>query len=381
MPAESDLEKARLLFKQGNRPEAREVLIKAVRTDPRNPDLWFGLSFCVDDPEQKKDCLEKVLRLSPNHPKARGLLEQFLIGEENLQVTPQDLTGGIKPVMPAVTKESGVTDWVAQQDLKSHKPDKQKDELLINELEEAEADLPTTKKAGESTHLMANKWRRIGIVSGISLIIVLIAIMVLFQLNKTIYHNMNLVIPLFCGFIIVFIFTWVIVNKFIDRWRDYRHGAIAEEFVGKILENLSQDYLVLNDIQLGYGNVDHFVLGKNGCMYMIETKSHRGKVSIEGDNVRVNNKPTEKDFIKQTKRNAFNIRDEIESILGVSLGVTPVLVFTNASVPYTPNNTGVIILNKRTLLKFILSGKEQQNREVIWKKRGLIQEFLYRPRW
>ena len=152
-----------MLFKQGDRGEARSILRKAVRDRPRNPDIWYGLSFCVDDPQQKKDCLEKVLRLSPGHPKARGLLEQLLIGEENLQATPPDITGGIEPVTLAVTKKPDVPDRVAQQALKSQKPDKQKDELLINELEEIEAHLPPTKKAGETTHVMANKWRRIGI--------------------------------------------------------------------------------------------------------------------------------------------------------------------------------------------------------------------------
>ncbi len=133
------------------------------------------------------------------------------------------------------------------------------------------------------------------------------------------------------GFHSLGFFTRLItINKYANRWQAYWRGAIAEEFVGKILENLPQDYLVLNDIQLGYGNIDHFVIGKNGCLYMIETKSHRGKVTIEGDQIRINNKRTEKEFIKQTHRNAYDVRDEIASILGVSLNVTPVLVFTNA---------------------------------------------------
>jgi hypothetical protein len=114
---------------------------------------------------------------------------------------------------------------------------------------------------------------------------------------------------------------------------------------------------------------------------MIETKSHKGKVAVEGDNLRINNKRTEKDYIKQTQRNAFNVRDEIMSILGISLNVTPVLVFTNAYFSPIPKIKGVFILNKKTLLKFILSGKEQPNHVLVWEKRGLIQEFLYHPRW
>jgi hypothetical protein len=208
-----------------------------------------------------------------------------------------------------------------------------------------------------------------------------LTIIVLILLSKNTFHNNGLVIPLTFGAVVIFIIGIVYINKYGDLWDKFKFGAKAEELVGEILDNLPKDYLVLNDIQLGYGNIDHFVIGKNGCMYMIETKAHRGKVTIEGDQIRVNNKRTEKEFIKQTKLNTYNVRDEIASILGVSLNVTPVLVFTNAYVPYKANIKGVFIMNKKTLLKFILSGKEQQNREIIWKKRGSIQEFLYRPRW
>ncbi len=96
MTAESELEKARQLFGQGKRDEARNILVKAVRNDPRNQVVWFGLSFCVDDPQQKKDCLEKVLLLSPDHPKAKVMLEQLLIGEENLHESIGNY-GWIKP--------------------------------------------------------------------------------------------------------------------------------------------------------------------------------------------------------------------------------------------------------------------------------------------
>ncbi len=380
MPAESELEKARLLFGQGHRDEARVVLIKAVRNDPRNPDVWFGLSYCVDDPQQKKDCLEKVLRLAPAHPKAKVVLEHLLIGDEDLKDTPV-FTAKEQPVKTDSTIDLVLPTRATRPPSPDQIPEQQLDRGLIDKIEGGKTEIQISKKAGESTFKLANKWRRIGLSIGLTILIVTIIYFVLDLLNRTTFHNSSLLLPLLAGFIIVSTIALLSMNKFADLWQDYRQGAVAEEFVGKIFENLSQDYVVLNDIQLGYGNIDHFVFGKNGCMYMIETKSHRGKVTIEGDQIRINNKRTEKDFIKQTQRNAYDIRDEIASILGVSLHVTPVLVFTNAYVPYKANIKGVFIMNKKTLLKFILSGKEQQNHEVIWKKRGLIQEFLYRPRW
>jgi hypothetical protein len=379
MTAESELEKARQLFGQGNRDEARKILINAIRNDPRNPDIWFGLSFCVDDPQQKKDCLEKVLRISPNHPKAKGLLEQLLIGEEDLKETPI-ITMKKEPVKSDSTINVVLPTRVTQSDFPEQIPEQQ-DRGLIDKIEEGKAETELSKKAGESTFRIAKKWRKRGIIFGIFLELLLLAILVLILLSKNTLHNASLVPLLGLGSIIIFIIGMIFINKYGNRWGQFKLGAKAEELIGEILINLPQDYLVLNDIQLGYGNIDHFVIGKNGCLYMIETKSHRGRVTIDGDQIRIDNKRMEKDFIKQTQRNAFNIRDEIMSIMGISLSVTPILVFTNAYFPPIPKIKGVFILNKKTLLKFILSGKEQQNHEIIWKKRKLIQEFLYRPRW
>jgi hypothetical protein len=376
----SELVKARLLFGAGNRIEARDVLIKAVRKDPKNPDIWFGLSYCVEDTQQKRDCLEKVLFLAPNHPKAKKILEQLLIGEEDLKETPVIVANEqtfksastLDVVLPTERLQSASPEQLPQQQL---------DRSLIGRIEEGKAESELSKKAGESTFRLAKKWRKRGIILGIFLELLLLTIVVLILLSKNTFHNTGFVLPLGLGSIIIFIIGMVFINIYGNRWDQFKFGAKAEVLIGEILLNLPQDYLVLNDIQLGYGNIDHFVIGKNGSLYMIETKSHRGKVTIEGDNLRINNKRTEKDFIKQTQRNSFDVRDEIASILGVSLNVTPVLVFTNAYVPFKANMKGVFIMNKKTLLKFILSGKDQQNHEVIWKKRKLIQEFLYRPRW
>ena len=379
MTAESELENARQLFGQGNRDEARKVLINAVRKAPRNTDIWFGLSFCVDDPQQKKDCLEKTLRLSPNHSKAKVLLEQLLIGEDDLKETTV-ITAKKEPIKSDSTINVLLPTRATQPKSPEQIPEQQ-DHGLIEKIEEDKAETELSKKAGESTFRLAKKWRKRGIIFGIFLELLLLAIIVLILLSKNTFHNTSLVFPLVLGSIIIFIIGIIFINKYGNLWDQFKFGAKAEELIGEILINLPPDYLVLNDIQLGYGNIDHFVIGKNGCLYMIETKSHRGKVVIEGDNLRINNKRTEKDFIKQTQRNSFDVRDEIASILGVSLNVTPVLVFTNAYVPFRAKIKEVFIMNKKTLLKFILSGKEQQNHEVIWKKRKSIQEFLYRPRW
>lgn len=377
MTQTSDIDQARLLFGQGKRDEARNVLVKAVHSDPRNFDAWFGLSFCIDDPGQKQDCLERVLRLAPEHQKAKLSLQKLLIGEDNLPDIPQDMAPEVETMMPAPHIESEAR----EQGVKEKPPVKNADDELIHAIEDVEQKGQPAKKAGESTYKQALRFRKIGIISSSFLIIITILYLILHELSITVYRSSNITLPLMIVFLVISTLALIYLKKLADRWEKFGQGAKAEELVGEILKNLSADYMVLNDIQLGYGNIDHFVIGKNGCMYMIETKSHKGKVTVENDQIRINNKRPEKDFLKQCLRNAYDVRDEIASILGVSLTVTPLLVFTAAFVPYKANIKNIFIMNKKTLLKFILSGKEQPNSSKIWEKRGMIQEFLYRPRW
>ncbi|MGA8746443.1 MAG: nuclease-related domain-containing protein [Solirubrobacterales bacterium] len=63
-----------------------------------------------------------------------------------------------------------------------------------------------------------------------------------------------------------------------DRWLQ---GARGEETVGAVLDGLvGEGWLAIHDISLGRGNVDHVVVGPGG-IFTIETKSHRGRISVD----------------------------------------------------------------------------------------------------
>jgi len=48
-------------------------------------------------------------------------------------------------------------------------------------------------------------------------------------------------------------------------------------------DNLSEDFYVLMELTSPYGNIDHVVIGKFGGLFLIETKSHRGNVSVQAN--------------------------------------------------------------------------------------------------
>lgn len=132
------------------------------------------------------------------------------------------------------------------------------------------------------------------------------------------------------------------------RALDARGGAVAEEDVGNLLDELPAGYFVVNDFVLRRGNIDHIVISTKGIL-TVETKSHRGIVSCEGETLKRDGKPFEKDFIKQGWREALSIRDLLTSH-GISAPKPqPVLLFANADVKVRQQVRGVEIISRQYL--------------------------------
>ena len=133
---------------------------------------------------------------------------------------------------------------------------------------------------------------------------------------------------------------------------DARRGAVAEEDVGNLLGELPAGYFVVNDFVLKRGNIDHIVISTKGIL-TIETKSHRGVVSCEGDTLKCDGKPFEKDFIKQAWAEAHSIRDLLTEKGVCNLRPLPVIVFTDADVQVKKRVRGVQIIGSKDLPAFL----------------------------
>ncbi len=307
------LDIAREQYKAGNKLAARDIIIKAISRDKKNPDLWFGLSFCLDDEKQIRDCLERVLKYNPEHTKAKGALEDL----NNPTAKMVELSH------PLTIPNKGV-------------------DVIVQILEER-------KRAGSSTREEANRWRSIGIIAGIIIMIFIAAGGVLFQYQKFFHLHPYVALALFLIVISSIFWGKWILNPIFEKMEKYKRGARAEEKVGSLLEKLGPNFLVLNDVQTEFGNIDHVVISKNGHVYAIETKSHIGNLEIDGNTLLVNDHKPEKDFIAQSLGNAFWLRDKLEPLLKKKSWVTPVLVFTRMFVPFNPPVRGVHIVNIKFL--------------------------------
>jgi len=133
-----------------------------------------------------------------------------------------------------------------------------------------------------------------------------------------------------------------------DRALDARRGAVAEEAVGNLLADLPAKFYVVNDFVSKRGNIDHIIISTKGIL-IIESKSHKGVVTCEGEMLKRDGKPFEKDFIKQGWREALSIRDLLTTH-GISVPTPqPLLLFANAEVQVRKQVRGVEIISRRYL--------------------------------
>lgn len=182
------------------------------------------------------------------------------------------------------------------------------------------------------------------------------------------------------GFIYLFIFILVIGGFFFKNYTNYQSGLEAEDLVVQYLQNLSDDYFLINDIKLpdSRGNIDHVVLGPNG-IFVIETKNYSGQLICNGDEwlrhyeggmkISMKGRPywqEDRDYdlgspSKQVKRGAVKIKQIIESskvfAKPLKVWVEGIVVFTNPSVELQLSNITVPILQIDELYTYIKSKK------------------------
>lgn len=110
----------------------------------------------------------------------------------------------------------------------------------------------------------------------------------------------------------------------------FRSGIIGEKLIGDELKKLDANYTVFQDVHVPSKkeNIDFVVMGPTG-IFAIEVKNHHGKVGFNGDELTLNDKSLEKDFLRQTMREATSLHDYLVSSGVTNAFVTPIIVFSH----------------------------------------------------
>ncbi len=153
-------------------------------------------------------------------------------------------------------------------------------------------------------------------------------------------------------------------------------GAKGEEKIGSILDGLGEDYLIIHDIESPYGNIDHIVISKQSGVFLLETKAHGGRVSVNDGHLLVNGHNPEKDFIAQALNNTYWLKETIGNTINIQVWISPIVVFTNAFVERTAPIKGVTIINKRFLLNILQRSNAKSQNSAIWESRDKILKTL-----
>jgi hypothetical protein len=141
-------------------------------------------------------------------------------------------------------------------------------------------------------------------------------------------------------------------EMFNDRAIAWKQGAVAEENVGGLLEALPNNYFVIDDFVTKKGTTDYIVVGPKGIL-TIETKSHQGVVTNNGEKLFRDGHPFEKDFIKQAWALSYSVRDLLAEKGVCTLRPQPVIVFTDADVQVKERVRGVQIIGIKDLHAFL----------------------------
>lgn len=146
--------------------------------------------------------------------------------------------------------------------------------------------------------------------------------------------------------ILLIIYSLYFISKTLKKYRCYELGRDGEKRVSQILrEQQGADWQIYDDIQFHGAekdyNIDHLVIAPQG-IFCIETKTNSAKpgktktVFYDGSVLRVGdfkhypNNP--KSDLSQAKRNGYTIQKSLQSALGRSYEIQPILVFPEASV-------------------------------------------------
>lgn len=153
------------------------------------------------------------------------------------------------------------------------------------------------------------------------------------------------------GLLVNGIFLW-------KRANNADQGAVGEEDVSGELSQLEcEGWKIEYGMRLGkgLGDADIVCISPQGKAYVIDVKSHKGEVMVDGEQLQRHmgktSYPFEKDFISQTMKQALQVGNQKSLKF-----VTPIIAFSEAKVSVPSNRLRkVYIVEKSRLVSFLKS--------------------------
>ena len=160
---------------------------------------------------------------------------------------------------------------------------------------------------------------------------------------------------LFAGlFVVSLMLTIVFWWKGLRRVESFFKGARGEEHVAALLAALPAEYHVFHDFAAGGHHVDHVVVGPTG-IFSVETKSWRGSVTVEENELLVNGRLPDRAPLAQATHEASAVQAALKRAGWTTGDVKPVLCFASDTFADAQRTVGaVMVLNAAGVAAWIV---------------------------
>jgi hypothetical protein len=185
----------------------------------------------------------------------------------------------------------------------------------------------------------AKKHQRLFLLLSIAIAFLMVVVAFYVGFSDTAQHTSIAVASLVAGLVLILIlkryFDMKLDALVRERIKSFK-GAVGEALVGYILEDLPDDFVVLNHLTTPVGNIDHVVVGPTG-VFVIDTEDWSGVVAADGDGkLLLNGKPAEpKSEVQRLVDTCAETKRTIKSLCNLEPHTQAVLCFTSANV-YVP---------------------------------------------
>ena len=169
-------------------------------------------------------------------------------------------------------------------------------------------------------------------------------------------------------FLLVNFFGFVSIQ--LGKWQ---RGSEAEKEVEDVSYELPENFIILRNIVPGrIGNIDEVIVGPTG-IWVVEVKSHTGKITFDGRELRRDNELFEKDFLKQVWKEVYALGDILKNELKKDFFIQPVICFSDSDAELhfgLKPIKGVYVIGLDWLKKLILRGlheklNQRQIKEIV----------------
>lgn len=204
---------------------------------------------------------------------------------------------------------------------------------------------------------------------------ILITFFLLIVIDLIIFNSSSLAKYSLIGWSFALIPLGILIRSLFKRLNNFSSGLIGEIDIERELKSLGESFICINGFDTGKGNIDKIVLGPTG-VWTLEVKSHKGNITFVNDTLLINNRPPEKDFLKQAYSEAKTLEDLFRSKLNLEIKVQPVLVFSNKFAKIRlgmKTYKGVYVVGKAWLNKLITETHNRSlNQETFLKIKNIL---------